>query len=65
MALPILDLECSSHSWYLYKMEAQNMLRKYDVKYFFSKKDFGFDDSFHVAEYLQQIEMHDVFHMCA
>ena len=44
---------------------AQNMLRTYDVKYGFSNKKFGFDDSFDVTKCLQQIEMPDLLHMCA
>ena len=50
---------------FLYKMVAQNMLRKTEVKYVFSEKKIGFDDYFDVAKCLQQIEIPDLLHMCA
>ena len=47
-------------------MVAQFILRTYDVnKAFFSRKKIGFDHSFDVTKCLHQIEIPDIFHMCA
>ena len=46
-------------------MVAQAMLRVYQVKYFFSEKKNGFDDSVDVTKGLQQNEMPNLLHMCA
>ena len=46
-------------------MVAQNMLRTYDVKYVFSEIKIGFDYTFNVTKCLQQIEMPNLFYMCA
>ena len=46
-------------------MVAQNMLRTYVVKYLFSEKKIGFDDSFDLTQCLQQIEIPDLLQMCA
>ena len=46
-------------------MVAQNMLRTYDVKQFFSDKKIEFDGSFDVSKCLKQIELPDLLHMCA
>ena len=51
-------------SWYLYKMVAQKMVRKYEVKQVCSGKKIGFDDSFDVTNCLQQIKILDLLHMC-
>ena len=46
-------------------MVAHFTLRTYDVNKVFSEKKIGFDDSFYVTKCLKQIEMPDLFHMCA
>ena len=43
-------------------MVAQNILRTYEVK---SVKKFGYDELFDVTQCLEQIEIPDLFHMCA
>ena len=47
-------------------MAAQNILRTNEVKYVFSEENkIGFDYSFDVTKCLQQLEIPDLFHMCA
>ena len=47
-------------------MVAHFTLRTYDVnKVFFREKKIEFDDPFDVTKCLQQIEMPDLFHVCA
>ena len=46
-------------------MVAHFTLRTYDVNTVFFQKKIGFDDSFDVTKYPQQIEMPDLLHVCA
>ena len=48
--------------WYLYKMVAQIMLRRYDIKQVFSEKQIGFDYSFDVNTCLEQLEMPELLY---
>ena len=46
-------------------MIAQNMLRTYKGKLILLKNNFEFDDTFDVTKCLKQIDLPDLFHMCA
>ena len=61
----IFRFDISIFLWYLYKMVAQNILRTFEEKEVCSETNFGFDGSFDVTKCHQQIEIPELFNMCA